>query len=131
MHMIALEPRIVLDAAAMETIAEISQQTVHQQFADEFLDQINGNGANEDPVEQEDPAQSDFTGPLGTPNNRTEVVFISSDIEDIDSSSCFLVDRMLLLMLMEALMINRAYALVEFVGCWLAAYLYGGSYRCC
>ncbi|MEM7365463.1 MAG: Ig-like domain-containing protein [Pseudomonadota bacterium] len=84
MHMIALEPRIVLDAAALETVAEISQQSAHQQFADEFLNQMNYTEPGAGSSGQVEPPQNEIALPAGANSGKSEIVFISSDIEDIE-----------------------------------------------
>ena len=84
MHMIALEPRIVLDAAAVETAAEFSQQTAHQQFAEDYVAQMLGTG--QEPSEVGPPNQSpdQETEQSTGETSPSEVVFISSDIDDIE-----------------------------------------------
>ena len=38
----ALEPRILLDAAAVETALDIAGQAAHSQFADDYMEQNSG-----------------------------------------------------------------------------------------
>lgn len=84
MHMIALEPRIVLDAAAVETASEISQQTAHQQFADDFVNHMLDAGSSSDISAPGDQVLDDDESLQRADREPTEIVFISSEIEDIE-----------------------------------------------
>ncbi len=97
----ALEPRFLLDAAALETAMDTAGQSAHAQFADEYLEQnqsdIQSDGSpgrqmieDAPALETETPSletDSDVDGIDGPPERRTdrEIVFIDAGIEGLDT----------------------------------------------
>ena len=87
----ALEPRILLDAAAVETALDIAGQAAHSQFADDYMEQNSGTGDADDgsnaPQAEQPYAESENGDELDIAPRRSdrEIVFIDAAVEDHES----------------------------------------------
>ncbi|MEP4292305.1 MAG: tandem-95 repeat protein, partial [Rhizobiaceae bacterium] len=86
-----LEPRILLDAAAVETALDIAGQAAHSQLADDYMENAadggdgGGDGDGDAPqVQDAPPADDDIAESLASAPRRTdrEIVFVDASIED-------------------------------------------------
>ncbi|MEP0942435.1 MAG: Ig-like domain-containing protein [Rhizobiaceae bacterium] len=82
--MMALEPRIVLDAAFTETVAEISSLSVHSLLADNHLNQVYQTNDGQGDEGLSALFSSNPTAPVESQSSRSEIIFISEDVEDLE-----------------------------------------------
>ncbi len=84
----ALEPRILLDAAAAETIADSVHQAIHTELADDYvesnfsLQQLPAASSNPDDPDTNDQLDL-YVEPI---QGSKQIIFIASDVEEIESS---------------------------------------------
>ena len=90
MHMRALEPRILLDAAAVETAVDAAQHAIHADFADTYVENNFPHGI-EAPRSTPSTQNGDVNEELvvdaendGNDTQRTEIAFIDAGVPDID-----------------------------------------------
>lgn len=84
----ALEPRILLDAAAVETAVDTVSQAIHSGFADDYLEnkfqqQTSKYEPLPVPTESEEPDREEVT--LDAVETPKQVIFLASDIRDLGS----------------------------------------------
>ncbi len=77
--MLALEPRIVFDAAAAATVDQTADQVAEQQ-ADDAAD----NRASDSPSNDNQASSDDFASVAVTENDGREIAFVDGSLEDID-----------------------------------------------
>ena len=85
-----LEPRVLLDAAAVETALDVAGQAVHKQFADEFAENSENSAQMTDGAESEVDDQATYSEDKEDENissarrSDREIVFIDAGVEDKD-----------------------------------------------
>ncbi|MEE9313658.1 MAG: Ig-like domain-containing protein [Rhizobiaceae bacterium] len=89
-HMRALEPRILLDAASAETALDAVHNAVHESFADTYLAEnfsadsttVEGSGPSSNALEALPAYVADDLGTTG--NQRVELAFIAADVPNLE-----------------------------------------------